>query len=238
VTGNLRFWLLIRKWKIQYLILNGASALPYTGLAKLLIRFNLTVWLHTLITSKLQKILLGPLGWMNQRVCVSEFVAQSVSGSATVIPLGVPVPETLAPKAGSDSFKLFSAGRITRGKGYETLIEAVSLLKSRNWTLQIAGKGWSNDDERYLQELKDLTLKLSVSEKVDWLGFVEPKDYLPSQSVCIFPTHLPEAFGLVAVEAMALGCLTVASEVGAIPEIIKTAKPDSCLNPEAPVNLP
>ena len=114
---------------------------------------------------------------------------------------------------------LFSAGRMDPIKGFDTLIQALPLLRHRDARLLIGG-GSHDDPER--RRLERLAAELGVSDRVDFLGAV-PQERLPlyyaAASLVVVPSHY-ESFGLVAAESLACGTPVVASQVGGLPTIV------------------
>ncbi|MCK5822385.1 MAG: glycosyltransferase family 4 protein [Bacteroidales bacterium] len=111
---------------------------------------------------------------------------------------------------------LGSAGRLSKQKAQNYLIDIAKKLKSKNinFKLLIAGDGELNN------ELRTYAKKLKVENEVVFLGFVENiKSFMNSIDVFLL-TSLWEGFGYVIVEAMACNKPTVAFNVSSNPEII------------------
>jgi len=112
-----------------------------------------------------------------------------------------------------DEFVIGFAGRLAKVKGCEYLIRALPYLDFKYKCL-IAGDG----DLR--KELEDLAKELKVEDKVVFLGYQE--NILKTYSlldVLVIPS-LSESFGLIAIEAQALGVPVISSNVPALNEII------------------
>ncbi|NHV46012.1 MAG: glycosyltransferase family 4 protein [Candidatus Verstraetearchaeota archaeon] len=107
-------------------------------------------------------------------------------------------------------------GRLVYEKGPHILIEAANILRRNDIKFLFVGEG---SMKPYLLELGK---KLGLSEKLYFLGHI-PDDILYAiykmASVAVFPS-LYEPFGIVALEAMALGTPVIASAVGGLNEII------------------
>lgn len=138
-----------------------------------------------------------------------------------VIPYGLDMTEwTLHPAAPEvDDVTFVVASRLIPGKGHDFLIRGFSeaLKREPGLRLRIAGEGPLRDD------LEQMVSSLDLSNRVEFLGFVDDvADLIRESDVVAFPT-LPscgEGFGLVALEAMALGRPVVGTTVGAIPEVV------------------
>lgn len=107
--------------------------------------------------------------------------------------------------------------RLTRVKGHLLLLEAFKKLNDPTLFLLCVGEG----KEHYKQEILQYISKLQLENNVKLVGHCVdmPAAYFLSEIV-VLPVLLPESFGRVAVEAMAMGCLTIASDIGGTAETI------------------
>ena len=124
-----------------------------------------------------------------------------------VVPLGIDLqrllPQTRASTASVgwaiDKFRLLAIGRLTYYKGFDTLIRAVAQCPRAE--LRIVGDGSDRDT---LQKLID---QLLVADRIFLEGALNDADclerYQSAQLFCIPSRERTEAFGLVALEAMA-----------------------------------
>lgn len=115
-----------------------------------------------------------------------------------------------------DMMNIIYTGRLIREKGVQTTLYALSLIgKAFPFHFKIVGDG------PYRPELEDLTLKLGLTECVEFMG---SRDNVPEllRDAQIF-VHMPvweEGFGIAVVEAMSSGCVCVCARSGAMPELI------------------
>ena len=114
---------------------------------------------------------------------------------------------------------LVCASRMEKGKGQDLLIRALPYILHYfpHTTLQLTGEGG------YIEDLKEIVRELHLQEHVQFLGWVsDPLEVMAKASVCVFPSVWKlEGFGLVTIEAMALGKPIVAFNCGPTPEILE-----------------
>ena len=108
-----------------------------------------------------------------------------------------------------------AAGRV---KGFDTLLAAAALLQDEvpDFSILIIGDGPRRPF------LEDVARRLRVHERVYFAGEVsDVRVPLALMNCFVFSSRWPEAFGLTLVEAMAAGKAVVATEAGAVPEVIR-----------------
>jgi glycosyltransferase involved in cell wall biosynthesis len=105
-------------------------------------------------------------------------------------------------------------GRLTRLKGHTTFLDALAKLPHRNFVAVLAGGG-GGDRDRYVDELKQQTMRLGLERNVRMPGHVSdmPAAYLAAD-VVVSPSTVPESFGRTPVEAQAMGKPVVATALG------------------------
>jgi len=107
-------------------------------------------------------------------------------------------------------------GKLTEIKGVDTLLNAASTYEDGNTATLIAGNG------ELFEELNTMANNLELSD-VYFLGNLPQEElraiYNVADVSCV-PSRF-EAFGLVAIEALACGTPVVASTVGGIPDFLK-----------------
>ena len=115
---------------------------------------------------------------------------------------------------------ILAAGRMDPIKGFDTLLDAASMLDSRSHSRVILIGGNHNDKE--LLALQSQARDLGIADRVDFVGAVPQQDlptYYSAADVCVVPSRY-ESFGFVAAEALACGTPVIASKVGGLPSIV------------------
>jgi D-inositol-3-phosphate glycosyltransferase len=124
-------------------------------------------------------------------------------------------------------------GRIEPLKGIDTMLQAMALIQKRypeavkNTCMAIVGGDpWSDDLDEEMARLQDLRQELDIHDLVTFLGSKD-QDILPNYyaaaEVVVMPSHY-ESFGMVALEAMAMGTPVIASEVGGLAFLVKDGR--------------
>ncbi|PUA81521.1 glycosyltransferase [Nocardioides currus] len=114
----------------------------------------------------------------------------------------------------ADGLRVGFLGRLSTDKGLDVLADAV--LARPTATLRVAG------DDRWVAQADLEPVRRSLAalgERATILGHVTPADLFRSVDVAVFPSRVPESFGLVVAEAMAAGVPFVVSDAGALPEV-------------------
>jgi D-inositol-3-phosphate glycosyltransferase len=122
------------------------------------------------------------------------------------------------------------AGRIEPLKGIDTLLRAISILQERHpvavqdtCVAIIGGDPWADDLDVEMERLQSLRAELGIHDLVTFLGAkdqgVLPYYYAAAEMV-VMPSHY-ESFGMVALEAMAMGTPVIASEVGGLAHLVR-----------------
>jgi glycogen synthase len=110
-------------------------------------------------------------------------------------------------------------GRMVADKGPDLLLDALAIL-ARNGlhaTATFVGDG------RLLGSCRKQAESLGLQTAISFCGALqglEVAQRLNQHRICVVPSRCPEAFGIVALEAIACGCVVVGSESGGLPEAI------------------
>ncbi|ODN69430.1 GDP-mannose-dependent alpha-(1-6)-phosphatidylinositol monomannoside mannosyltransferase [Methylobrevis pamukkalensis] len=110
-----------------------------------------------------------------------------------------------------DAALLLMVGRLTRWKGHESLIRALARV-DRPFVCALAGEG---GDDGYRAELQQLAAAEGVADSLRFLGSRRDIAALDAAADLAFSCSIrPEAFGRVAIEAMAMGTPVIATAHG------------------------
>lgn len=132
--------------------------------------------------------------------------------TAIIVPNAVDVPAEFSTREWlpDGRLRLMYLGRLSPKKGIENLLEAISLLKGSNISLNIYGTG----DRDYTERLKLLAEQLGLlGEEVSFIGHVDGEAKsaaFAKADVCVVPSYT-ENFCMVVAEALAHGVPVIAS---------------------------
>jgi glycosyltransferase involved in cell wall biosynthesis len=211
--------------------------MPYAHIVMSLASFGLgikKVWFqHGPVGGTLDKI--GKWLKVNCVMYNSEFLKEehdkllgfSPTEKDVIIPLGIDKKDVVNPEVedliSKNEKKLIIgvAGRINRFKGYHIFIEAVSELSSsleeevfKNCVFPIIGGANSEEDKKYLVELKQLVEDKALQESILFLGHKSNiNDYLNVMDVFLHCSPEREAISIVAAEAMLQNTLVIGSGI-------------------------
>jgi len=157
-----------------------------------------------------------------------------LKGRAVVIPNGVNVAEirsfssSVMPLKGK--FNLLFPGGAKFVKGGDLVIEALSKVKTEinGMHLYIAGDVPQN------HSLRRLVAASVLDEQVTFTGFLGIREYrqlLNSVDLLVMPSR-EESFGIVFLEAMALGKPVIGGDTGGIPEVVQNGRNGILVKPE------
>lgn len=159
-----------------------------------------------------------------------------------VIPRGVDcelVTDLDRPRANPSVF--FSASRLDREKGIDTAINAAGILHGKRpdlvWKLEIAG---SFGDPGYRSELETLIAAAQLEKRVVFLGKLSHNDVLKKMrdaTAFINSSRFGEPFGRTNIEALASATPVIASETGAVEEIVVPGESALLYGKEDPAQL-
>lgn len=153
----------------------------------------------------------------------------------TLIPNGIDCARYADKGIARIPFRIIVVARLENTKGVRYAIEAMEYIIPRfpEAELRIAGDG----SERHT--LEALVRAKNLVGRVFFMGFISPMRVfalLTTGTVFICPS-LAEGFGIAVLEAMASGCVVVATDVGGIPDIVHNGKNGILVSPRNPLAL-
>lgn len=126
-------------------------------------------------------------------------------------------------------FRMLFIGRVVKLKGVQFVIDILGQIKDRHPEAKLLIGG----DGEYMEELRKQAEKLNVTDKVIFLGNLgrrQVKEQLANCDLFILPS-MSEGRPRVLIEAMAMSKFMIASNVGAIHEIVEDGKNGFLINP-------
>jgi glycosyltransferase involved in cell wall biosynthesis len=120
-------------------------------------------------------------------------------------------------------FKFIFVGRIEEGKGLDLAISALVEFHKKYPEMPFHFDIYGQEDKTYLLKCKNLSK--SIIDKISFHGNVQNRNTMYDKaSVLLMPTRVRETFGLVIIEAMAQGCVVIATDAYGPSEIIDDKK--------------
>jgi len=110
---------------------------------------------------------------------------------------------------------VLSIGRMHRSKGFDKIIKIAGFFKNTKFV-------FIGHDSGFKKELENLAENLKVSDKILFAGEVSDEEKLEALASCDIlaaPSDY-EAFGIVLLEAMALGKAVIATNAGGMPSVV------------------
>lgn len=159
-------------------------------------------------------------------LAISKFTARELASLGRpvsriwLVPCGHdPVPMDLRAKAG-DSISLLFVGHYRPRKGLHHLVEAFSGMGTCRAVLHLVGR---KEDPEYFANLMRVVREHNAEDRIIFHGQVSDDELAhlyASADIFVFPS-LWEGFGIVLLEAMSYGLPIIATDVAAIPELVK-----------------
>jgi glycosyltransferase involved in cell wall biosynthesis len=139
-----------------------------------------------------------------------------------------------------DNVKLVGCiGRIIPQKGQRSLLLAIpEVIKKYPETFFLIVGDVYLKEERYQEELLEIIKKNKIEDCVKFTGFrYDIGNLIRSLDILVFPSVVPESFGLSVLEAMSLGKPVIASKVGGVCEIIEDGVNGMLIEPNHPEQI-
>lgn len=156
---------------------------------------------------------------------VDESRLRSHSGSSLRSRVGASLGDTV--------FTL--VGRINAGKGHSVFLDAAEHLAAESDNVRFLIVGDSFVGQEQYSEAVDRRIESSsiLRERTIRIPHIpEVGSVYAAADVVVVPSTLPESFGLVAAEAMAVGLPVIASRIGALPEVVEDHHTGMLIHPD------
>ena len=126
---------------------------------------------------------------------------------------------------------ILTVGRVDKNKNQEQIIRSFARIKNNEWKLIVCGDG------PLKSELKDLTTRLNIDNKVEFTGTVKNiEDYYERASVFAF-SSLSEGYPNVLLEAMNHNCACISTDCPTGPGMLIRHNKNGFLIPSGNENL-
>ena len=185
----------------------------------------------------------GQLSWLaeeaapaNHVAAVSSALAKKLADSGTKTSISVILNgfriQALPATAERKPYSVIQVGHLIAQKHFDTTLRAFARLKETQPAacLTIVGHG---SEQKALEQLAQ---ELGVSDAVRFTGELSNEDVLAEMSRAQFfcMPSVREGFGIVYLEAMAAGCITIGTEDEGIADLIESGKNGFLVPPESP----
>ena len=171
----------------------------------------------------------------------TDFFGHVGTSRSLPFPLGPNISGLSHNSLGSSSnpLKICFAGLLMSTKGVHTVLEAMVILKYSGIHVQFSIAG-AEFQPSYVSSLHQFIASNSLQDFVHFYGQLDRPAlarFFRIHHISIFPSISPEAFGIVAGEAMASGLILFSSGIGGASEIFTDAENAYSFLPNNPQNL-
>lgn len=169
----------------------------------------------------------------------AEYICQLTDRPVAIIPNGIDVGRFAKVPAGAEKSTngkvIFNVGRLERRKGVKYLLKAFQLLQENNEDVSLVLAGDGPDREKLEELVRTLGLR-----NVHFLGYVSEAEklrLLHSADLFCAPALYGESFGVVLLEAMSSGLVTVAANNPGYTSVMQGLGALSLVNPHDTVEF-
>jgi len=152
-------------------------------------------------------------------IAVSRAMAESLSTPATIIPNPYAEDVFISMPGVPRDRDLVFLGRLVSGKGVPVLLDAIANLKSRGQHPNLTIIGTGPDETTLRQQV----VTLGIGDQVNFAGQRQGQKLvalLNKHRVIVIPSTIEEPFGVVALEALACGCVPIVSQSGGLSDAV------------------
>ncbi len=135
-----------------------------------------------------------------------------------------------------DKFIITVPARISRGKGHKELIKALSMLRGFSFLCYFVGD--FDKKLKFKKNLDKMIEKLKMEDKIHFTGRMKdmPAMYAVTDLV-ILPSIKPESFGKVIIEAGAMGCIVLSTNIGNPVDILQNGSNGFLVAAKKPIDM-
>ncbi len=152
-------------------------------------------------------------------IAVSQAVADNLQQRCKVVPNPYADDVFVRVEGIERNEDLVYVGRLVSDKGVNVLLDALGMLAQRGKRPRLTVIG----DGPELATLKRQALSLGIDAQIEWVGRrtgPELVEALHRHRVLVVPSVWEEPFGIVALEAIACGCVPLVARSGGLPEAV------------------
>lgn len=149
----------------------------------------------------------------------------------TILPMGLNIPKRV-PKFQKEKYPtLIFVGRLTKAKGIEDALHALTYLKKTHPKIRLWVVGQGSSD--YMRQVADMAKRLNVKDGVEFFGFVSQakKFELMSKAHLLIAPSLKEGWGLTVPEAGFVGTPAIGYHVEGLQDVILQEKTGLLVQP-------
>lgn len=224
---------------LHYFQLFAPSSWIYLLVIGYFFRYRLVVSLHGMKESNVRLFPLCHASVDQLVFCSDAFRKQALRGhpqleaKSTVIPHGIEISGKITrERDASPGRRLVCVGRLYEHKGQDILLRAFRYLADDFSDLDVELIG----DGPFRSSLLSLSQELGLADRVVFRGGISREEVLGvlrRASISCLPSR-GETFGLVLLEAMAVGTPVIATRVGGIPEVVRDGIDGLLVAPDDP----
>lgn len=227
----------LRRLRPDLVVTNSLKADLYGGVAARLAGVPVIWHVHDRIATDYLPRPAVRLVRLSARLLADGLIANSEATRAT-LPAGRAVaignvcpPLTPQPPPGGARLRVGLVGRIAPWKGQDVFLRALAATALDLQPVVVGAPLFG--EEGYAQSLRRLAAELGLD--VEWAGFLpDPAEAMAAMDIVVHCSTVPEPFGQVVVEALALGRCVVAAGAGGPAEVV-TDGVDGLLTPPGDV---
>jgi glycogen synthase len=157
-------------------------------------------------------------------ISISTAIAEAIPVKSEIIPNPYDASLFQVDDSIERSVDLVALGRLVSDKGFDLLIDALALLAREGCRPKLTIIGHGPEKEALVRQAQNL----QVSGQITFLGAKTGPELareLNRHRIAVIPSRWKEPFGIVALEAIACGCVPVGSKEGGLSDAIGPCGP-------------